>query len=401
MFRHQLAVYSPLDLHAVQTGIGALTRVGAETALRSVATTLAERFGSPGVLLTDSGTSALALALRHSAAPAVRPVALPAYACYDLATATDATKVPFLFYDIDPATLGPDFDSLRRALEAGADRIVIVHLFGVPVDLTRAAALASEFGALIIEDAAQAVGATIRGRPAGAFGSLGVLSFNRGKGVTAGRGGALLANDEAGVRTLEAARPGLQARSGGTFRDVVALLGQWALARPSLYRLPASLPFLGLGETIYRAPHPPTTPTSFALGVLVSTLTLADQESEKRRQNSARLSRALPVSCTPIGPSVPGSVSGCLRLPFIASADWIHRLESPAAKRLGIARGYPLALVDLPGFANRAHPTAGDWRGGRLLAARLFTLPTHSALRERDLEALQRWLSRQPTPSVR
>jgi perosamine synthetase len=395
VLRHQLAAYSPLDLAAIRSGFRALTSAGGREATDLVERTLVRHFGSRGLLLTDSGTSALALALRHTGADRSRPVALPAYGCYDLATATVAADVPFRFYDIDPLTLGPDLDSLRRALQDGADRIVVVHLFGIPVDMRPVESLAREFGALVVEDAAQGAGASLQARPVGSFGSLGVLSFNRGKGVTAGRGGALLANDDAGLSALGAAKAALDARSGRVLGDMVALLGQWALARPSLYWLPASLPFLGLGETIYRPPHPPTGPTPFSLGVLQRALTLADQEAQARRRNAAVMEGVLQAPCTPIRLSVAGGLAGFLRLPFLAGAEWNRRLESPAARRLGIARGYPRALADLPGFADRARPSAEELPGARLLAARLFTLPTHGALQERDLRALGAWFAEQ------
>ena len=85
-----------------------------------------------------------------------------------------------MLYDICPENLGPDFDSLRRAVEAGARTVVVAHLFGIPVDLDRSRALCAEFGATLIEDAAQGAAGQWRGRPLGTYGSLGVLSFGRG-----------------------------------------------------------------------------------------------------------------------------------------------------------------------------------------------------------------------------
>ena len=64
------------------------------------------------LLLTDSGTSALALALQRAARERPGPAALPAFCCYDIATAADVAGVPFVLYDVDPETLGPDPASL-------------------------------------------------------------------------------------------------------------------------------------------------------------------------------------------------------------------------------------------------------------------------------------------------
>ena len=191
--RAQPPVHSPIGAPALLSGLrAALT--GGRTARAAVEQFITDTYRAHGVVLTDSGTTALHLALRLAVSERPGPVALPAYCCYDIATAADAAGVEFVLYDIDPATLGPDGTSLYRALEQGARVIVAVHLYGLPVDLSAVAGLAEAAGAIVIEDAAQAVGARLGGRPAGSLGRYAVLSFGRGKGMTGGRGGALLLN---------------------------------------------------------------------------------------------------------------------------------------------------------------------------------------------------------------
>src|SRR5207237_8893759 len=141
--------------------------------------------------LTGSGTTALTAALIGVLKDRPGAVALPAYGCYDLATAADGANAPVLLYDLDPHTLAPDLPQLRDALRQGASAVVVVHFYGHPVDLGEVKRLAAERGALVIEDAAQAAGAKLDGRPVGTQSSLAVLSFGRGKGLTGGSGGAL------------------------------------------------------------------------------------------------------------------------------------------------------------------------------------------------------------------
>ena len=81
-------------------------------------------------------------------------VALPAYGCYDLATAAIGSEARVVLYDLDPATLGPDEGSLRAALSAGARTVVLAHLFGIPVDVGAVRALPEADGVTIVEDAA-------------------------------------------------------------------------------------------------------------------------------------------------------------------------------------------------------------------------------------------------------
>jgi perosamine synthetase len=391
-FRAQPPVHSPLSLRALGSGVlAAVSRVAAGGARTRVLASIRAEYGPESVALTDSGTSALALALRVGSAARAGPAALPAFCCYDIATATDAAGVPFLLYDVDPQTLGPDPASLERALEAGAGTVVVVHLYGVPVDVAELAQRLST-GAILVEDAAQAVGTRIRGRPAGSFGYLAVLSFGRGKGTTAGRGGALLANDPLAAASIEQIQRGLQP-SGGS--GALGLVAQWILARPPVYGVPASLPFLRLGETLYHAPHPPGSARNFALGVLAQTQLLAPEETAVRRRHANRLAAALASAPVLQGYSGPaGTEPGYLRFPLLVSREAAAAVRGGWGRNLGVWASYPLPLADLPGFGERRLNRAESFPKARELAERLVTLPVHSGLATYDLEALERWIER-------
>jgi dTDP-4-amino-4,6-dideoxygalactose transaminase len=383
-------VWSPLPASALLAGAAGLAGTDRRAA---VAARLRERLGATDLLLTDSGTAALGLAIRAAGGDArPAPVALPAYCCYDVATAADWAGGPVLLYDLDPATLGPDWDSLRRAVRAGAGSVVIAHLFGLPVDLHEALRLAGPTGTLVIEDAAQSAGGAFEQRPLGAWGDVGVLSFGRGKGTTGGGGGALAANREAGARLVERARPLVAPGLTGA-ADLVRLAAQWLLARPAIYGLPSALPFLGLGQTVYRAPHAPRGAARLQGAVLERTLPLEPGEAEVRRVHATRLIGAATRSGQWHGPRVPdGAAPSWLRLPVLP-AGAARPATVGRARRLGIMPGYPRALADLRGFGGRVGNADWGFPGARTLAERLITLPTHSRLRERDLEALETWLA--------
>jgi dTDP-4-amino-4,6-dideoxygalactose transaminase len=353
---------------------------------------LADEYGSAAVLLTDSGTSALALALRAAVRERPGAVALPAYGCYDIATAADAAEVRFALYDIEPATLGPDLDSLRSALMTGARTIVVAYLYGIPIDPAPIGSLAHEFGAVMVEDAAQAAGTRIGGRPAGSHGRYGVLSFGRGKGVTGGRGGALLVNTPDALEPL--AKPREALRGGrGSAGDVAVLAAQWALGRAPVYGALTALPFLGLGETIYRPPHEPGGMTRFAAGVLLRTRSEAEREAEIRRRTARRLSAHVERGSALRTPAVPfASEAGFLRLPVAAAPEALRVARSADARRLGVWPGYPRALADLDGFCARRMDPGRAISGSRSLAQCMLTLPTHSRLRERELGRLCAWI---------
>ncbi|HWA16597.1 MAG TPA: DegT/DnrJ/EryC1/StrS family aminotransferase, partial [Gemmatimonadales bacterium] len=355
---------------------------------------LLQRHGARDLLFTDSGTSALRLALTSavSRSGAHRLVALPSWSCYDLATAADGADVEVVLYDLDPTTLGPDWSSLEAVLAHRPAAVVIVHPFGLPVPINEVRTRASATGTLVIEDAAQAVSAEFDGRPAGSHGDFGILSFGRGKGWTGGGGGALLLGAGAPVdlrlperETLEPSAP-----AGGV---LLKSMVQWALGRPALYGLPASLPFLGLGTTVYHAPHSPRHPTAAMAAMLLATNPLLPQEVETRRRNAERMRRAVEERGLGTVPLVTVGSPGWLRLPFLPGDQSFAQVQGAAARRLGILPGYPIALARLPGFGRRLRLT-GPTAGGERLAERLFTIPTHSRLTPRDLDRLERWIRR-------
>jgi len=382
--RRQLPVYSPLTLGAVAAAAGAVATGSGPAELER---RLCTAFGSAAVVLTDCGTSALALALRAAG----RPAALPAYGCYDLATAADGAGVDVLLYDVDPRTLGPDFESLEAVLRAGAGTVVVASLFGLPIDLDVVTRQVIQAGAVLVEDAAQAIGMSWHDRPAGATGTYGVLSFGRGKGVTGGGGGALLLNTPEAV----AARDNLPTlvHPGRGLKAVAALAAQWALARPSLYAIPAALP-LGLGQTRYLPVSPPAGISPAAAAAVVRTLSLAPADVALRQRNASRLigtvkaGRRLHV----VEPADGGRPS-YLRLPVIDPLGGGRFAEADASS-LGVMPGYPLALCDLNGFGGRIRNPGTRFSGARALAAGLGTLPTHSLLTEADLLRLEEWLRR-------
>lgn len=371
--------WSPLSLVAIARGARAAL-AGDAAAVAALEARVRDYFGARDVLLLDSGTSALALAIRASAPAGQAVAALPAWACYDLATATDAADAGAALYDLDPETLAPASGSLALAMRE-ASAVVIAHLFGLPA----AADLRGAGNALLIEDAAQAAGARLDGRPAGATGDVAILSFGRGKGLTGGGGGALAALTPRGMAALESAR-GMVGRPLPGTRPVVMLAAQWALGRPSLYAIPAGLP-LGLGDTIYHPPHPPRGIPVACARVAAENWDAALAEAAVRRARASRLLARLGPGLRPIRPAA-GAEPGYLRLPVLASPR--THASAPAARALGIMPGYPLSLADLPGFT-RVINRDGDFSGARLLAQRLITLPTHRLLAERDLRRLEEW----------
>jgi perosamine synthetase len=382
-FRYQAPAYSPLapaDLaRAAFAGGESIDRLGAF---------LRERFHADRALLTGSGTQALTLAL--SLAVRVRPdrprVALPGYSCYSIASAAVGAGVDVVLYDLDPETLAPDGDSLRRALQAGAGIVVAAPLFGLPLNWEVVEGLAREHDAFLVEDAAQAGGGLWRGRELGSLGVLSVLSFSRGKGWTGGGGGALLAREGA---------PELpdQVPSGAHgLKPLLKSGAQWAMGRPALYRIPAGLPFLRLGETIYHPPDPVSEMPRAAAALAMRTHRHQEREVEVRRANAAWYRERLvdvdagrrSVNLVRIEGVEDG---GWLRYPVRLKGGWPAGMDRKKAVAVGVAGMYPEPLYKLAELAPLLVERGDRLPGAEELARWLVTLPTHSLVTPQDRAA--------------
>jgi dTDP-4-amino-4,6-dideoxygalactose transaminase len=382
VFRRQLPVASPLSAAMLA---GALRDVASgRDRSDDVRAELRRRYGAETMFLTDSGTSALVLALRLVAHPG-DVVAMPAYACVDLVAAARFADVRVALYDVDPHTLSPDLDSVRAVLASGPAAILVAQLYGYPADVPAVRALAEAAGARVIEDSAQHAGATLHGEPAGTTGDVVVLSFGRGKGTTGGRGGALLvrAPDLASRARDEIRLP--QPSTGA--RDLVVATASWTLGRPSLYAVPSAVPWLHLGETVYHDAHEPEPMPRVAAALLTRTLAVADAATQRRRSNASTLLQAVRGARALRGiASIAGGEPGFLRLPVVADAT------TPRAPALGIVRGYPAPLADEPHIAPILEGRGDSYSGARELAAGLLTIPTHHYLTRRDLQAAAHWI---------
>ncbi len=387
--RHQLPAYSPLSFRTLATALIQGLLLNRDQGPR-LARELASHFRAAQVILCGSGTQALQLALQLalSARKGEPLVALPSFTCYDVASAAIGARARITLYDIDPVTLGPDFDALRRTLSSGARVVVVSPLYGVPVDWDAVEECLVPHGAVAIEDAAQGHGASWRSRPLGSLGELSVLSFGRGKGCTGIRGGALM------LRPQQRARDSCGVTgSSSEAKVLLSGLAQWALGRPSLYGLPAAIPGIQLGETIYRAPVPPTGIAHSAAALVTLNREEAEREAAVRRANAAWLLADLP--CNPhlvplLSPT--GGTPGYLRLPLRVSRGLAGFPDLARAERLGVAASYPTSLAALKPVRDRMGGPPGDLPGAEELSRRLVTVPTHSRLSAEDRRELLRLL---------
>jgi dTDP-4-amino-4,6-dideoxygalactose transaminase len=145
---------------------------------------------------TSSGTTALQLALASLGVGTGDEVIVPANTFFGTVEAILAVNATPVFVDVDPLTLLMTATSIEGAIRRRTAAVVVVHLYGQPVDIDNIRRVADAAGIAIVEDAAQAHGATWRGKKAGNLGHVGCFSFYPGKNLGAfGDAGAIVTND--------------------------------------------------------------------------------------------------------------------------------------------------------------------------------------------------------------
>ena len=159
---------------------------------------LAESLGIRDAVAVSSGTDALLLALMTLDVKAGDEVVTSAYSFFATAGAIHRVGARPVFVDIDPVTFNIDPVKAAAAITPRTKAILPVHLFGLCADLDPILEAASRAGVPVIEDAAQAIGATYHDRPAGGIGAIGCFSFFPSKNLGAfGDAGLLTTNDGA------------------------------------------------------------------------------------------------------------------------------------------------------------------------------------------------------------
>ena len=374
--------------------------------------TLSRMFAVPHVFLCGSGREALAnlFTVLHRLHPERDRVLLPAFGSYSLPSAVVKAGCRVGLYDLEPDTLLPRMDSLSRALDDRCLAVVACHQFGFAFDLAPMERLCRAAGVALVDDAAQALGASANGRPAGTMGDAGVFSLSRGKNITAVSGGVCITRNEEladGMAALAANSATASARRPPPLSMLFAkALALWALRHPALYRLPSSLPWLRLGASLFDPHFSPAVFAPFQAGLALHSLARLETLTSARAANAAAYQELLQDSAI-VRPILPrhNTVSAYLRFPLLpgkgAPEDWARRA---ANRSLGVSRGFPLALHYLEELTPHLDTGGAIYPGASFLARHLVTLPTHDHVRPEDRRAITRHIlvraSRAEAPAV-
>ena len=167
---------------------------------------LEQRTGSKKALLTHSCTAALEMAAILAGVGPGDEVIMPSYTFVSTANAFVLRGATPVFVDIRPDTLNIDETKIEVAITPRTKVILPVHYAGVGCEMDFIMEIAGRHNILVIEDAAQGILSTYKGRPLGSIGHMAALSFHETKNIISGEGGALLINDPRFVARAEVIR---------------------------------------------------------------------------------------------------------------------------------------------------------------------------------------------------
>lgn len=384
-FRHLPPTAVPITPHDLSAGL----RVGART-VDEFRAALAAYLGISDAFLAASGRTALYWLLRGLQAdhPRRTRVVMPAYTCPAVAKVTLDVGLQPVFVDLEPRSMTHVPTQLETAVDETTLAVMVVHPFGIPQDVEPAGELARAAGAVVIEDAAQALGAGWGGRPVGLQGDFGLYSLGPGKPLSTGGGGVVVARTPGDTERL--------AHWWSTLPQAGGLASAQALARQAAFQAAfhptgwwaatrVGLQHVGNHEASWGYALRGLTPAQAGVGL--SLLPRLDAINTARRRRAvailANLDAGGLVETVLVAET---AVPIYLRLPLLArdAAAREHLFAQLWDAGIGVGRLYPHTLPSL--FPDYAH---GPTPGADAITARLLTLPTHHHVTDTDITRMR------------
>jgi len=334
----------------------------------------------------DSGKAALLAGLRVMAKIKAdrNEVIIPAYTCFSVAAVIENAGLRLVLCDILPETLDFDYEMLSGLMSERTLCVMPTHLFGKSADVGRVKSLAVHYGSYVIEDSAQ----SLPEKGDSSHADIAIFSFGRGKPLSAGGGGGLASNQEAIIKAIQSESVSDADNSFlARISIILGLLLNDFLISPYIYRLPASLPFLKIGKTIYPDDVAIASMPKCKTRLINNLVCKYDELSRSRHEKSQFYCRSfgLPDNLNRIT-HLGQSYYRPIRHPFYLSGS-VSSLPDRVVSRmrvLGVVRMYPCGLhklKEVQGFwVNKMTTFPGtDW-----VSEHLLSLPVHSLVKKQD-----------------
>lgn len=353
------------------------------------------------VFLVSSGKAALTVILKALAASSGRRrVIVPAYTCFSVPSAIVRAGLDVVLCDVDPETLDFNFTELEGLINEEVLCVVPTHLFGRPADVERVNRLCEGKGIVVVEDAAQAMGGRSKGRLLGTLGDVAFFSLGRGKNLTCGTGGVILTRSLPVAEIIRAEYAALpEAPRGEVIRNWLEMVMMRFFIHPLLYWLPAGLPFLRLGETVFETDFPICQMDEVRAHQLQGWEQRLAQANQERAARAGWLIEGLDLDRRGIKP-ITGKEAIYLRLPVMVRDREMKEAICRHSRQVGagLSPSYPATIQEIPELAGRL--VSRKCAGAREVVDRLVTLPTHQFVAEVDRLKIGQILGSWETGSV-
>jgi dTDP-4-amino-4,6-dideoxygalactose transaminase len=327
---------------------------------------LARYLGKGSVLLTPSGTHALELAALLIDLKSGDEVILPTFTFPSTANAFALRGAKLKFVDSRPDTLNMDEEQVEAVSGAKTRAICPVHYGGIVCAMDRIMAAARKHHAVVIEDAAHALGAQLNGKQAGTFGALNAFSFHETKNVTCGEGGALVVTDRRYLARAE-------------------IIRQKGTNRAAFYRGEVDkYTWVDIGSSFV--------PSELQAAFLYAQLQNFKSIQDKRRKLFERYQHTLQgyedrgIFRLPV---LPGSVSSAYHLFYIlCESPKVRDRAMLQFRKRGILSIFHYIPLHLSTMGRRAGYKPGMFPVAEQTSSRLLRLPFYSSMSSRDQDTV-------------
>ena len=371
-----------------------------------------ERFlGIESVGIACSGTASLIVVLETLKQRSDRrTVVVPAYTCPLVPLAVARAGLRVQLCDLLPARFDFDPDRLAAACDSETLAVVPTHLGGMVTDLATTLDIAERAGAFVVEDAAQAFGATSHGRPVGTIGDVGVYSLSRGKGLTVYEGGFWATRSgELGAAIAETADRLLPFRAGLEALRALQVIGYRLFYNPlglpyvygmELRRALARRDLIAAAGDEQRSSIPLHRMGRWRRNVAASALSrLAPTTTANARRGRERAAKLANVPRIAVIDELPDTEGTWPFLMLLADTEQLRDriMERLWSEGLGVNRVF---IHDLTGYdyLESVVPRT-DVRNARALAARSFTISNSEFLSEEGFHRIRDVIARAVTDS--
>lgn len=206
MIRFNVPPYTGREMENVKLAVESMHICGDGAFTRKCSEFIEEKTGTAKCLLTTSCTHALEMAALLCDIKEGDEVIMPSYTFVSTADAFVLRGAKIVFVDIRPDTMNIDENLIEDAITEKTRAIAVVHYAGVGCEMDRIMEIAGKYHLMVVEDAAQAIMSSYKGRALGTIGEFGCFSFHETKNYSMGEGGALLIRDEEYVEEAEIIR---------------------------------------------------------------------------------------------------------------------------------------------------------------------------------------------------